>query len=87
MFAQYTVEVDDRDAVQDKLKETGIPTAVHYPMPLHLQPAFANLNLGHGAFPMSEQAAERVISLPMHPFISIASQIRVLEALRFASRS
>ena len=87
VFAQYTVEVDDRDAVQDKLKETGIPTAVHYPMPLHLQPAFANLNLGHGAFPMSEQAAERVISLPMHPFISIASQIRVLEALRFASRS
>ncbi|MBK0417419.1 DegT/DnrJ/EryC1/StrS family aminotransferase, partial [Chromobacterium haemolyticum] len=44
VYAQYTIEVDDREAVQAKLKELGVPTAVHYPIPLHLQPAFAHLN-------------------------------------------
>jgi UDP-2-acetamido-2-deoxy-ribo-hexuluronate aminotransferase len=84
VFAQYTVEVDAREAVQEKLKAAGIPTAVHYPTPLHLQPAFADLKLGCGAFPMAEAAAARVMSLPMHPFLEQGAQLRVAEALSAA---
>jgi UDP-2-acetamido-2-deoxy-ribo-hexuluronate aminotransferase len=69
VYAQYTIQVDDRNALQQKLKEEGIPTAVHYPVPLHLQPAFANLNQGEGSFPIAEMAAKCVMSLPMHPYL------------------
>ncbi len=81
VFAQYTVEVDARDVVQEKLKAAGVPTAVHYPMPLHLQPAFAGLGLGRGAFPVAEASALHVMSLPMHPLLDPASQLRIVNAL------
>jgi UDP-2-acetamido-2-deoxy-ribo-hexuluronate aminotransferase len=84
VYAQYTVEVDDRDGVESRLKAQGIPTAVHYPMPLHLQPVFAGLGLGAGAFPVSERAARRVLSLPMHPYLDEAGQRQVVDALRSA---
>lgn len=67
VYAQYTVQVENRDEVQKKLNEAGIPTAVHYPIPLNLQPAFANMNQGEGSFPVAERAAKRVMSLPMGP--------------------
>ena len=51
VYAQYTIEVDERDAVESRMKAQGIPTAVHYPMPLHLQPVFQSLGLREGAFP------------------------------------
>ena len=73
VFAQYTIQVDNRELLQDKLKFVGIPTAVHYPIPLHLQPAFAYLNQGTGSFPVSEAAAKRVVSLPMHPYLDRTS--------------
>ncbi len=85
VYAQYTVLVENREAVQKKLQEAGIPTAVYYPVPLHLQPAFASLGLGEGSFPVSEAAAKRVMSLPMHPFLDAATQERVVEALAAAS--
>lgn len=66
------------------MKAQGIPTAVHYPMPLHLQPVFADLGLGVGAFPVSEAAGRRVISLPMHPYLTEAQQVRIVQALRAA---
>ena len=81
VYAQYTVEVAQRDLVQEKLKATGIPTAVHYPTPLHLQPAFRNLALGPGAFPRSESAASRVMSLPMHPFLTREMQEQIVGKL------
>ena len=71
-YAQYTIRVNARDHVQKKLAEAGIPTAVHYPTPLHLQPAFAALGLKRGTQPHAEAAAERVLSLPMHPYLSAA---------------
>ncbi len=81
VYAQYTVQVDKRDAVIDKLTAAGIPTAVHYPVPLHLQPVFADMGLGQrGSFPIAERAAERVLSLPMHPFLSDADLDRVVAA-------
>jgi len=82
VYAQYTVEVDNRDGVAARMQAKGIPTAVHYPVPLHLQPAFAHLGQGEGAFPVAEAAARRVMSLPMYPDLSEADQDRVVAALR-----
>ena len=82
VYAQYTVEVPNRDAVQAAMTEHSIPTAVHYPRPLHLQPAFAALAQGPGSFPVAEEAAERVISLPMHPYLTDEQQLTVVQALK-----
>lgn len=84
VFAQYTIEVEQREAVQNALKAAGVPTAVHYPVPLHLQPAFAGLGLGHGSFPLAEAAAARVMSLPMHPYLDAATQDKIVDAVRQA---
>ncbi|WP_180131315.1 DegT/DnrJ/EryC1/StrS aminotransferase family protein [Acinetobacter sp. YH12057] len=65
-WAQYTIQVESRDDVQAKLKEQGIPTAVHYPIPLNKQPAVANANV---SLPVGDAIAERVMSLPMHPYL------------------
>jgi UDP-2-acetamido-2-deoxy-ribo-hexuluronate aminotransferase len=70
VYAQYTVQVENRDDLQKSLTEHGVPTAVHYPVPLHLQPVFAGLGLRSGSFPVSEAASERVMSLPMHPYLT-----------------
>jgi UDP-2-acetamido-2-deoxy-ribo-hexuluronate aminotransferase len=85
VYAQYTIEVADRPKVEQGMKDRGIPTAVHYPVPLHLQPVFANLNLGPGSFPASEDAASRVISLPMHPYLTEEQQVRVVKGLKEAT--
>ncbi|PQQ32371.1 aminotransferase DegT [Photorhabdus luminescens] len=66
-YAQYTIRVKNRDELQHKLKEQGIPTAVHYPIPLNKQPAVAS----HIALPVGDEIAQEVISLPMHPYLSI----------------
>ena len=84
VYAQYTVEIPQRDSVQAAMRERDIPTAVHYPQPLHLQPAFAALGKGPGSFPVSERAAQRVISLPMHPYLTEAQQRAVTRALKHA---
>jgi UDP-2-acetamido-2-deoxy-ribo-hexuluronate aminotransferase len=81
VYAQYTVEVEAREDVESRLKAAGVPTAVHYPLPLHLQPVFANLGQGAGSFPVSEAAARRVISLPMHPYLTEDQQRKVVSAL------
>ncbi|RMG61499.1 MAG: DegT/DnrJ/EryC1/StrS family aminotransferase [Calditrichaeota bacterium] len=71
IYHQYTIRTDRRDALREHLKERGIPTAVHYPMPLHLQPAFKErFGYREGEFPMAEKAARQVLSLPMHPELS-----------------
>jgi UDP-2-acetamido-2-deoxy-ribo-hexuluronate aminotransferase len=82
VYAQYTIEVADRARVEQGMKERGIPTAVHYPVPLHRQPVFAGLGLGEGSFPVAEAAGRRVMSLPMHPYLSEAQQVQVVTALR-----
>jgi UDP-2-acetamido-2-deoxy-ribo-hexuluronate aminotransferase len=80
-YAQYTIEVGDRAKFQAKLAAQGIPTAVHYPTPLHLQPAFALLNQGIGSFPDAEAASQRVVSLPMHPFLKQEAQDQITDAV------
>jgi UDP-2-acetamido-2-deoxy-ribo-hexuluronate aminotransferase len=81
VYAQYTVRVKNRDAVIKALGEAGVPTAVHYPIPLHLQPAFKHLGLGPGSFVHSELAGQEVMSLPMHPFLDEASLQTIVAAL------
>ncbi|MCL6241629.1 DegT/DnrJ/EryC1/StrS family aminotransferase [Acinetobacter amyesii] len=77
-WAQYTIQVENRDAVQAKLKEQGIPTAVHYPIPLNKQPAVANANV---SLPVGDAIAERVMSLPMHPYLTAEAQEKIVAAL------
>jgi len=77
-WAQYTIQVQDRDLVQTKLKERGIPTAVHYPIPLNKQPAVAD---SHANLPVGNLVAGRVISLPFHPYMSDGDTEKVVQAL------
>ena len=80
-WAQYTIQVADREAVQAELREAGIPTAVHYPIPLYRQPAFEDLAIDPANFPHCESASERVVSLPMHPRLNERQQLKIAEAL------
>jgi UDP-2-acetamido-2-deoxy-ribo-hexuluronate aminotransferase len=80
VFGQYTVFVDDRHEVRRELDAAGIPTAVHYPAPLSEQPAYEDRSL-YGQLPHSQQAARRVLSLPMHPYLDEGAQDRIVEAL------
>jgi UDP-2-acetamido-2-deoxy-ribo-hexuluronate aminotransferase len=86
VYAQYTIEVDDREVFETRMKSFGVPTAVHYPLALHLQPVFAHLGLPVGSFPVSEAAARRVISLPMHPYLTEAQQVKVVGSVKEALR-
>jgi UDP-2-acetamido-2-deoxy-ribo-hexuluronate aminotransferase len=81
VYAQYTVEVDNREIVETRMKQLGVPTAVHYPLALHMQPVFKGLGYEEGDFPNSESAARRVLSLPMHPYLTDAQQVEAVDAL------
>lgn len=81
VFAQYSVLVDDRDALQARLSDRGIPTAVHYPIPLNEQVAYQRFNRG-GATPNARTMAQRVMSLPMHPFLDEEVQSSIVDALK-----
>ena len=69
-WAQYSIRVKNRDALQIKLRDFGIPTAVHYPMPLHLQECFKYLAYKEGDFPIAELVSNEIMSLPMNPYVS-----------------
>lgn len=81
VYAQYTIEVNNRDQVRQRLQELGIPTAVHYPIPMHLQPAFAHLGYGEGSFPVAESVAKRIICLPMHPYLTEDKLTQIVDAI------
>lgn len=77
-WAQYTIQVENRDAAQAKLQEQGIPTAVHYPIPLNKQPAVADSSV---SLPIGDAIAEKVMSLPFHPYMSEADVVKVVKAV------
>lgn len=82
-WAQYSVlarSPEERTLLREKLKEEEIPTAVYYPVPLHLQPVFANLGYREGDFPVSERVSGRIFSLPMHPYLT-SDTIRKVESV------
>ncbi len=78
-WAQYTIEVDDREAVRERLSAAGVPSGVYYPIPLHKQGAVGD---PAADCPLAESAAERVLSLPFSPYLSAGDQDRVIAALR-----
>ena len=69
-WAQYSIRVQNRTELQTKLQNLGIPTAVHYPMPLHVQECFVYLGYKKGDFPISEIVSEEIMSLPMNPYVT-----------------
>jgi len=80
VYAQYTVFVENRDVVQKQLHEAGIPTAVHYPVPLNEQPAYSEL-CSINPTPIASALAKSVMSLPMHPYMDSITQSRIVGAL------
>jgi UDP-2-acetamido-2-deoxy-ribo-hexuluronate aminotransferase len=80
-WAQYSILTERRDDLERYLKEKGIPTAIYYPTPLHLQPAIAYLGYKKGDFPVSEDASHRILSLPMHPYLTDQEMQEVTEAI------
>ena len=85
VYAQYSLFAADRDGLERALKAEGIPTAIHYPRPLHQQPAYAAGWEGI-SFPVAERLAREVISLPMHPYLDAGTQDRIAAAVRRAVR-
>jgi dTDP-4-amino-4,6-dideoxygalactose transaminase len=83
----YVIQVEHRDRVLAHLNADGVGAGIHYPFPLHLTEAYAHLDLTRGAFPVSEAAAERILSLPIHPHITPDQQEYVVEALVRAIRT
>jgi dTDP-4-amino-4,6-dideoxygalactose transaminase len=81
VYHLFVIQLADRDAMMAELSKQGIGTGIHYPIPLHLQKAYASMNLGRGSFPVAERAAERIVSLPMFPNLTEADQKRVVEAI------
>ncbi len=83
-WAQYSLAADSaslRDRMRTALSAEGIPTAIYYPVPLHLQPAFGDLGHAPGDLPVSEDMARRIFSLPLHPYLEPADQDRIRDIL------
>jgi dTDP-4-amino-4,6-dideoxygalactose transaminase len=81
VYHLYVVMVEERDAVRERLREQGVESGIHYPVPLHLQPAYGSLGYGAGDFPVAERRARRVLSLPMFPEIDARQRAHVMAAL------
>ena len=77
MYHLYVIRADHRERMMSHLKSAGIDTALHYPIPLHLQKAYAALNYAPGDFPVAERVSAEIISLPMFPQLTAQQQARV----------
>jgi dTDP-4-amino-4,6-dideoxygalactose transaminase len=82
VWAQYVIEHEDRDGLAAHLKTQGIPTAVYYPVPMHVQAPYADFPRGAGGLPVTEAKAETVLALPMHPYLSEGDQQKIIDAIR-----
>jgi dTDP-4-amino-4,6-dideoxygalactose transaminase len=80
-FAQYAIESTDRDGLKAALQVKGIPSVIYYIKPLHLQTAYKNYPCGPNGLPVSESLSKRILCLPMHPYLSVEDQDRVIEAI------
>ena len=82
VFAQYSIRVKDREAMVEKLSAAEIPTAVHYPLALHMQEAFEYLGYKEGDFPISEMVSKEIMSLPMSPYLQEHEQDLIVETIK-----
>jgi len=88
VYHLYVVRTADREGLMEHLKQAGIGTGIHYPIPLHLQKAYASLQYSQGDFPVAEKAAAEIVSLPMFPQLTAVQQARVAEEIvKFTSTS
>jgi dTDP-4-amino-4,6-dideoxygalactose transaminase len=88
-WAQYSILASDekhRSELQNNMKEAGIPTAIYYPQPLHLQTAFSSLGYNRDDFPVSEDYAQRIFSLPMHPYLTEDDQNKIADVISNSDR-
>jgi dTDP-4-amino-4,6-dideoxygalactose transaminase len=81
-YHQYVLRVQERDKLQLHLKEMGIPTAIYYPLGLHLQECFSYLGYKRGDFPQTEAACEVVLALPVFPELAEAQQDQIVEGIK-----
>ncbi|MDP3659740.1 DegT/DnrJ/EryC1/StrS aminotransferase family protein [Phenylobacterium sp.] len=82
VWAQYTIEVDNRDGLAGHLREAGVPTAVYYPIPIHRQAIYSTYPQAPGGLPVTDAKSKVVISLPMHPYLEPEAQDQVIAAVR-----
>ena len=82
VWAQYVIEHQNRDGLAAHLKTQGVPTAVYYPVPMHVQAPYAHFPRGAGGLPVTEAKAETVLALPMHPYLGAADQQKIIDAIR-----
>lgn len=80
-WAQYSILVEERKPVVEALQEAGIPSAVYYPKPLHLQAPYRRAGVGPGALPVSEYLSEHILSIPMHPYLDAETAGRIADAV------
>jgi dTDP-4-amino-4,6-dideoxygalactose transaminase len=84
VYHLYVIRVQNREGLQKRLAEAKVDTGIHYPLPLHLQKAYANLGYRKGDFPVAEKIAAEILSVPMFPQITVGQQVRVVnEIMRF----
>ena len=84
VYAQYCIQAssgEQREELLARLAKAGVPTSIYYPLPLHLQPAYANLGYAAGSMPMSEAVSGRVFSIPMHPYLTAEVQAQIAQAM------
>ncbi len=84
VWAQYSIQVPNRDKLKNDLASKGIPTAVFYPIPIHLSTAYAHLGHQKGDFPVAEDISNNIISLPMHPYLSTDEIIKISDAVNLS---
>lgn len=84
VYAQYSIRVKNRDEVAELVKQQNVPVAIHYPIPVHLQKAYAELGYQKGDLPVAEKIASEIMSLPMHPFLKEKDQATIAAALKNA---
>jgi dTDP-4-amino-4,6-dideoxygalactose transaminase len=82
VYHLFVVRLQERDALREHLKDWGISTGIHYPIPLHLQPAYRHLSYKEGDFPITEECARQVLSLPMYPELTRAQMEEVARAIK-----
>ena len=82
VWAQYVIEHENRDGLAAHLKTKGVPTAVYYPVPMHVQAPYADFPRGAGGLPVTEAKAQTVLALPMHPYLGEADQAVIIDAIR-----
>ena len=81
VYAQYTILAEQREGIQNSLKDNDIPSVSYYTVPLHLQPVFKNLGHQAGDFPTAEKVANQCLSLPMSPYLTQEDQAKVIGAI------